>query len=488
MNFISASFLAFFLITGIVYFCIPKRMQWGWLLAASLFFYLCSDLRYFLFLLFGVLSTYGAAIWIKRWKEQKRKARLVLTGVLVLNLGLLVFLKFFDYSMGLFAALAQMLGAQWTWEPLGLILPLGISFYTLQIAGYCIDVYRGKIEPQKNLAKYALFVTFFPQILQGPIPRYDQLAPQLLGQHSFDYVRVKQGLQLMLWGFFQKMVLADRAAVLVNEVFQNHTEYAGGVAVLAAFAYTLQIYADFSGCVNIARGAAQVLGIELMQNFKLPYFSTSIAGFWRRWHISLSSWLRDYVYIPLGGNRKGALRKYLNVMLVFLVSGLWHGTGIHYLVWGLLHGAYQVMGALLSPLRERIAKGVRLDRIPWLRTGLQILITFLLVNIAWIFFRAPDTATAVQIIASMFQPQGVSESAAALLGILNWKNLVLLAGCCLLQLGVSLLQTRFALRQRFNRLPLLIRWGVYFAGIASVLVFGYYGPGYDSAAFIYMQF
>jgi len=249
---------------------------------------------------------------------------------------------------------------------------------------------------RKNPAKFTLFMAFFPQILQGPIPRFGQLAPQLYAPHRFRYETFCSGMQLMLWGYIQKMVIADRAAVLVDYVYGNAEQFYGITLLTASLFYSLQIYADFSGCVDIERGTAEMFGIDLAKNFERPYFATSIQDFWRRWHISLSSWLRDYVYIPLGGNRKGLARKYVNILIVFFVSGLWHGVGLHFLFWGLLHGAYQVAGALWQRIRtafaarrKKPAQVLSPARL-CVRRAWKIFFTFNLVNLAWIFFRVPS--------------------------------------------------------------------------------------------------
>ncbi len=497
MSLISISFLVFLTLAVLGYYLLPKRARWAWLLAVSLLFYGMADLRYLVFLLFSAGTTYGAALLMTAGplggtsSPSKGRRKLVLALVLLLNLGLLFFLKFYHYSASILEILT---GGALVLPYLNLIMPLGISFYTLQVAGYCIDVYRGKVQPQRNPLKYLLFVSFFPQIIQGPIPRYDFLAPQLLEGHSYDARQVKFGLQRMLWGYFKKMVIADRAGLLVATVFDGYAYpayYDGAQVALAAVLFSIQLYADFSGCVDIVTGAAQTMGIRLPQNFDRPYFATSIQDFWRRWHISLSSWLRDYVYIPLGGSRRGRVRQYGNIMVVFLVSGLWHGVGVTYLVWGLLHGFYQVVGKLLQPVRSKFLAWTKVDQSTAGFRLLQSGLTFGFVTLAWIFFRAPSLGTALSMCKRIlldFQLSSLLGDSLYTLG-LNEKNLYLLFFCIALLFLVELLQIRIpALQERMDRQPLPIRWLLAIALICAVLIFGVYGANVDPAAFIYEQF
>ncbi|KAA3386905.1 MBOAT family protein, partial [Akkermansia muciniphila] len=395
MNFISVAFILFLFCSVLIYYVLPAKAQWGWLLGCSIFFYLCYDVRYIFFLLFSCTTTFFAGKAIRKVSTKQKKIA-ILISTLIINLGLLLFIKYANYSLGLFSILAQKIGITLTFPYLNLLVPIGISFYTLQAVGYCIDVYRGT-EPAQNFLKYFLFMIYFPQILQGPIPRFQALSSQLFETHRFNYRSIKFGLQLMMWGFFKKLVIADRAAILVNQVFDNVSGYAGFTLFFASLLYTLQIYTDFSGCVDIVRGASELFQIKLAQNFDQPYLATSIPEFWRRWHMSLSSWFRDYIYIPLGGNRKGLTRKCINVLIVFFVSGIWHGVGTHYIVWGFLHGVYQVIGMLW----DKIKKGSFLHTIrpP---TGIKILFTFNLVNFAWIFFRANTLSEAFLFLKNMF--------------------------------------------------------------------------------------
>lgn len=494
MSLLSLAFLIFFALSLIGYYLFPIKYRWIWLLAISLFFYLTADWRYMLFLGFSIVTTYAAGRLLGQVPAGLlRRRRFILAAVLFLNIGCLVFLKFYNFTANAVGLLAGFLGMNAAPPLFDFIMPLGISFYTLQVAGYCIDVYKEKIAPERHILKYALFVSFFPQIIQGPIPRYDFLAPQLTSPHKFEYRNFSHGLQLMLWGYFKKMVVADRAAIVVSAVFDNYAYPAyfdGGQILFAALLFSVQLYADFSGCVDIVRGCAQTFGIDLPLNFNRPYFATSIQDFWRRWHISLSSWLRDYVYIPLGGNRKGRIRQYINIMVVFLVSGLWHGVGFRYLAWGFLHGFYQVAGKLLQPLRTQIIDRTGVNRETIGYRILQIIPTFAMVTLAWIFFRATSLRTALSMVKRLFLDFHLSSLVGDTLYMfgLSETNTHLLFAAIAFMVLVGIVQSQGSIRQRLDRQPLVIRWAVFLAGIAAVLIYGMYGPGMNASAFIYAQF
>lgn len=491
MLFNSVKFLLFFAVGALVYYLVPKKLQWPWLLGMSVFFYACFGTTMFRCLLLNILSTYAAALLIGKLRSQKQTAsRLILAFVLLLNLGLLLYLKYYNFFADAADDLFRNFALPILLPERSLLLPLGISFYTLQTAGYCIDIYRGKYLPERNPAKYALFVLFFPCIMQGPIGRYDALSPTLFGRHKFEEHRFAAGMQRMLWGYFKKMVVADRAAILVDQVFNHYSDYSGAEILIASFFYTVQLYADFSGYVDIAAGAAECFGVRIAENFSRPYFAKSIQDFWRRWHRTLSFWLRDYLYIPLGGNRKGKVRKYLNVMIVFLVSGLWHGVGFHYLVWGFLHGFEQVAGALLMPLRNRSIKLLHVNRAGFSHRLYQVIVTFCLVSFNWIFFRASSVSGALRMIRSMvsvWNPWIFFDGTLYTLGLSMPNFWIAVSSFCLMLL-VSLLQRSYSLRSFIGRQSLPFRWGLYFAGTFAVLIFGVYGIGYNAADFIYMQF
>ncbi|GHT56190.1 hypothetical protein FACS1894109_04410 [Spirochaetia bacterium] len=350
MNFTTWQYLAFLPIVFILYYAITAiNKQWSnkvsqvMLLAASLFFYACWNPVYILLILFSVLVTWVSGIMMEG-KSQKYK-KLVLIASLVINLGILFFFKYFNFFADQFGRVTALPVPNFN-----MLLPVGISFYTFQALGYSIDVYRGTIQTERDFINYALFVTFFPALVAGPIERTAHLLPQFKVNNTFDYGKVASGLKLAAWGMFKKVVIADRIAVYVNAVYAAPDTFPASSIALAVFFFAIQIYCDFSGYSDIAIGSARALGFNLTANFRHPYFAHSIADFWRRWHISLTSWFKDYIYIPLGGNRRGLLRQCGNILVVFALSGLWHGAAWHFVAWGALHGLLQVIERLASIL------------------------------------------------------------------------------------------------------------------------------------------
>lgn len=397
MSFCTLNYGYFLAVLIPLYFLVPKRFQRYVLLVFSIVFYLMYDKKAFVIMAASGAVVYAAARCMERLKDQTQKKYLLASAIIAI-IGILVLLKYNVF-------LSRIPGLGWLsaiktglFDKYSIVLPLGISFYSLAITGYLIDVYRGKTEAERNYLDFLLFESFFPHILQGPIARYDALAKQFKETHAFDYTRFCRGLQLMLWGYIKKMVIADRAAIVVNSIYDTYYTVGGTELFVASLLYTLTIFADFSGCVDIARGTAAVFGIDLADNFKQPYLAVSIQDFWRRWHISLSSWFRDYLYIPLGGNRKGELRRWVNVMIVFGVSGIWHGAGWNYLLWGGLHGLYQWAGHALEPVRKRCYKWFHIAEEGKEARIFKVLVTFNLVNFAWIFFRVTDVRHACYII------------------------------------------------------------------------------------------
>lgn len=409
MLFNSLTFLIFFPAVVCLYFVLPHKYRWGMLLIASYIFYMGWNAAYALLLFASTLVTYLAALFIDKSEKQKRK-KLFLTLSLVINLGILFVFKYFNFfTSGLYAVLDGF-GVPYTPISSSLVLPVGISFYIFQALGYSIDVYRNDVPAQKNFGKYALFISFFPQLVAGPIERSGNLFHQLEEEHFFDRAQASSGLRLMLWGYFKKIVIADTVCVAVNTVYNNLTAYDGLAILLATFLFAIQIFCDFSGYSDIARGCARIMGFRLMLNFDHPYFAVSIQDFWRKWHISLSTWFKDYVYIPLGGNRKGEKRRALNLMITFLVSGLWHGTNWTFVLWGGIHGAYQVIGRATKKWREKFNNAIGLTKAPKLHTALRMLFTFCLVCFAWIFFRADNFGDAIYAVTHLFDFSALSPS------------------------------------------------------------------------------
>lgn len=496
MLFNSMDFLIFFPVVTLGYFLLPQKARWVFLLAASYFFYMCWNPVYALLLLLSTAMTYLCGLLLGRAggiADAFRRRRLRVAAVALcfgINLAILFFFKYFNFFFYSLAVIGRQVGV--TLRPLrfDVLLPVGISFFTFQALGYTVDVYRGDIEPVRHFGKYALFVSFFPQLVAGPIERSANLLGQFDEVHRFDFDRMRQGLLLMLWGLVQKVVIADRAAVVVNAVFAEPGAFNGMQILFGIFCFSVQLFCDFSGYSDIAIGAAQVMGFRLMDNFHQPYFATSIQDFWRRWHISLSTWFRDYVYIPLGGNRGGRLRKYRNLMITFLVSGLWHGANWTYVLWGGLHGLLQVLGDALGPAKQWCYRRfhIRTDTMVF-RAG-QRALTFTMVCFLFALFRAESLSAAAALFRQLFTSfhPGNLFDGQFLPVALNVPHTALLLGCIALLFFVNWLQMRGSVRDRVLRQNLPARWAFYYAALFFVIIFGYYGPGYDASQFIYFQF
>ncbi len=478
MTYMSFPFYLFVTAAFLLYYGMPLKHRWLVLLAGSIFFYwrACGSGAGMAVLLVTILTAYAVGILLER---MRRKSTLAGTVLLILLPWLCC--KNGNYILEI---LLHRDAVNW-------IIPLGISFYTLQIISYLTDIYGGRIEAQRNPAKLALYVTFFPQIVQGPIPRYDRLAGQLYAGHSFCERTVVRGFYRILWGFFLKMMIADRAAVVVNEVFDHHDQYVGCYVLVAGILYSIELYADFAACISISKGIANLFGINLADNFNHPYLAVSVKDFWHRWHMSLSEWLKDYIYIPLGGSHRGRIRTFLNLILTFLVSGIWHGAGLRFVVWGLMHAGYQIAGQLTQKARLRAVGILGLEEAVEVRTWIQRIWTFLCVMVAWILFRAENLTTGLQMIRSMFRVRNVwifTNDALLTLG-LDWKEWLVLTASILILFIVSLKQekgTVFA--DRIFGQPIMVRWGLYLIVIFGIMTYGVYGMGYDPQAFIYGGF
>jgi D-alanyl-lipoteichoic acid acyltransferase DltB (MBOAT superfamily) len=446
---------------------------------------MCWRAELIVLILFSSFSNWFISDRIYKSDNKRAKKRL-LTLSLVINFGLLIIFKYLMFFSTVLSEIYALFG--WTY-PVGefnIILPMGISFYTFQAASYTIDVYKGEYTPEKNYFKFTLFITFFPQLVAGPIERADRLLNQLFTKKKWSTENVSLGLKLMLLGYFKKMVIADRAAVLVNNVFNSCENYHGMAFIIAAFFFTLQIYGDFSGYTDIARGCAKILGIDLMLNFDKPYFANSIKDFWRRWHISLSQWFRDYVYIPLGGSRCSTLRKYLNLMITFLVSGLWHGANYTFIFWGGLHGAYQVIGDIKNKALSKI--GIKTEH--RIFNIVKIPITFVLVAFAWIFFRANSIGDGLYIVTHLFDDinrvtdmQYVYEVFNGL-GLTIFQILIVFFAIVLLWLSEAV-SGKYSITEFFDRRPFIIRYVYYFIISNIILLTGVFS---DGGQFIYFQF
>ena len=409
MVFNSIEFLIFFPIVLLLYFILPQKLRWIMLLAASYYFYVSWNFSLIWLIMFTTAVSYVSSIIIERIKEKhpdgkKRwQERFWLILTLATSLGVLFFFKYFNFLSDSVSSIFNIFRAE-NKAPLvlNLILPVGISFYTFQTLSYVIDVYKGSVKAEKHLGYYALYVSFFPQLVAGPIERPENLIPQLHAKHKFSWDNAIPGLRKMLIGFFKKMVVADLIATYVNIVYNDPSSSTGFGVLVATVLFSFQIYCDFSGYTDIAIGCSEVMGIRLMQNFNRPYISESIQEFWRRWHISLSSWFKDYLYFPLGGSRCKKWRHMLNIFIVFLVSGLWHGAAWTFVLWGVIHGVYQIIGALTKKLREKGWRALRLDPAGRFVRAVRRVITFALAAFAWIFFRANNFAELGIILKKLF--------------------------------------------------------------------------------------
>ncbi|WP_290443210.1 MBOAT family O-acyltransferase [Clostridium sp. CF012] len=451
--------------------------------------------KYIVFIATSTIITYLTGLLIEnanKISNEKRAMKLKKFWVISSfssNLGILFLFKYYNFFNVSLVRGLNIFGISIHMPLFRYLLPLGISFYTLQALSYIIDVYRKDVVAERNLGKLALFVSFFPQVVAGPIEKSKNMLHQFDEKHVFDYERVKNGLLLMLWGVFVKIVVSDRLALLVNTVYSKPNNYKGFTILIATVFFTFQIYLDFMSYSDIARGAAQVLGFKITNNFKQPYLSKSIKEFWSRWHISLTSWFKDYLYFPLGGNRRGKLRTYYNIMIVFLVSGLWHGATFNFIVWGGLHGLYQITGYLTKPIKEKAIKSFKINTEAFSFKFLQVITTFMLVNFAWIFFKADTFLNALRIIKNSFyfNPRVFLDGSIFKLGLDSKEFIIAIVGIFLVII-VDLMQKKWNLRIQLSKQNIIFRWTIYISVIVVILILGMYGPGYSMKQFIYSQF
>ena len=532
MAFTSVQFVVFLFVVATAYFLTPKRYRWVTLFIANYVFYFFAGAKYFIYLLATTSTIYLGALQLgrmsqknkadfaeakatldkeakKAWKAKfTKKKRAVLIPTLLFNLGILCVLKYSAFVSGNLNALFARFSLDVAMPVPSFLLPLGISFYTFQSLAYLIDVYREKYEPERNPAKFALFISFFPQIVQGPIGRFPDLAAQLYRPNSFSYERVKFGIQLMLWGAFKKLVIADRAKVIVDTIFGYPETFGGTYVAVAALVYCVQLYGDFSGGIDIATGAAQILGIQLEKNFERPYLATSIPDFWRRWHITLGAWFRDYVFYPLSlskffmkvgkrgrklfGNYIGKLLSVLiPQFIIFFLIGVWHGAEWKYIAFGFYNGSLIVLGILFDqPFKKLIEKfEIKTECFSW--HLFQVLRTLFLVALGKIITRAPGVGASVYMVRSMVQnwDSDVLLNGGLLKLGLDVQDLWLLLFASLVLLTVSLLQeSGIQVREALARQNLLFRWVIYLGAIFSLILFGVYGLNYNASDFIYRGF
>ena len=491
MLFNSFSYAVFLPVVFILYWMIPHRYRWGVLLAASYYFYMSWNPKYIILILWTTLVSYYAAILIEQQSNVAKK-RMILTIAAVICLGLLFFFKYFNFISQSITDMCRLFRINTHPITLHLLLPVGISFYTFQTLSYVIDVYKGTTQAEHHFGIYAAFVSFFPQLVAGPIERSNNLLPQIKATYmpsfvytnnntAFDYSCASYGLKLIAWGLFKKIVIADSIAVFTGKVFTNPMEYNGFGLLFSIFSFSIQIYCDFSGYSDIAVGSSKLFGINLMTNFKSPYFSQSIREFWSRWHISLSTWFRDYVYIPLGGNRKGKFRKIINLVITFLVSGLWHGANWIFVIWGGLHGLGQVIENSLIPKDKQSSNRI-------LRF-IKIILVYLFCSFTWVFFVSSSLSDALYIITHFFNgitnPLLYLKSGFFLSVNISKFDLI----CLFISLIILVIYDYISIRKDVIALitsqTVFIRWSIYIAFSIWVLLNVSVN---DAAEFIYFQF
>jgi alginate O-acetyltransferase complex protein AlgI len=485
MFFNSLDFAIFFPIIFILYWIVSKHITTRNLLiiVASYVFYGWWDWRFLILIVISSLVDFIVGQKIHHTQSKKKRKYFLLISLLV-NLGFLAYFKYTNFFIETFIDSFRLFGRELEVSTLNIILPVGISFYTFQTLSYTIDIYRKQLKPTKDWISFFAFVAFFPQLVAGPIERASHLLPQFFKQHKFNYEQVKSGLLLIAFGLFKKMVIADRAAILVNQVYNNPTDYYGYEMVIATVLFAFQIYCDFSGYTDIAIGTARTMGFDIMKNFDSPYFSKSITEFWRRWHISLSTWFRDYVYIPLGGSRKGEYKTYANLFIVFVVSGLWHGAAITFVVWGAIHGVFIVIEKALTRLRKKVFTAKR----QFLNYVFAIPFTFFIVCFAWVFFRANSFSDALLIIQNSLNFNSKP---------FLWDNMyinnfderelwVLFTAILALSLK-DFIDRNDTWIIKLNQTNFTIRWAVYLILALSIIFYGQYGDD-SPAEFIYFQF
>jgi D-alanyl-lipoteichoic acid acyltransferase DltB (MBOAT superfamily) len=489
MLFNSLDFAIFFPIVFILYWVLAKNLTLRnvLILIASYVFYGWWDWRFLILIVISSLVDFlvGKAI-DKTDNKAKRKSFLVIS--LLVNLGFLVYFKYTNFFIDTFVDAFTLFGKNIEVTTLNIILPVGISFYTFQTLSYTIDIYRNQLKSTNNALAFFSFVAFFPQLVAGPIERASHLLPQFYKTYKFNYNQIKSGLLLIAFGLFKKMVIADRAAIIVNQVYNNPNDYKGVEVIIATILFAFQIYCDFSAYSDIAIGTARTMGFDLMKNFDSPYFSKSITEFWRRWHISLSTWFRDYVYIPLGGSRNGKYNTYKNLFLVFLISGLWHGAAINFVIWGALHGLVIVLEKATYKKRLKLYKRLGLDKNIFSNKLFFASITFTIVCFAWVFFRADTFNNAQILIKSVFSNNFIILFTDQVYKLgLERGNLIILLVFISLLLFFEIIYNRNKVVSFINKQSIVFRWTTYITIIFVIIIFGIYG-GEDKSQFIYFQF
>lgn len=485
MLFNSYQYVIFLPVVLALYFSIAGRFRWAVLLVASYVFYMAWEPAYAILIFASTVVDYAVGLQLGRAQRPRVRLMLLLCSIVV-NLGLLFTFKYFNFFRAVVEDVTSLTGASWDLPQLDVLLPVGISFYTFQTLSYTIDVYRGRKEPERHFGMFALYVSFFPQLVAGPIERSSRLLPQLRQRYAFHYPDAVEGLQLILWGLFKKMVIADSLATVVQTVYASPETYPGPLLALATLCFAYQIYCDFSGYSDIAIGSARLLGVRLMTNFNRPYHARSIQEFWQRWHISLSTWFRDYVYIPLGGNQRAKLRWYLNLMAVFVLSGLWHGANWTFLMWGLVHALLYLAWLMTGGVRRSlVGHGPKA-----IHSLLQLALTFVCVNLAWVFFRADSLSDAFYVLGHLhdgwslvWHADGGLSEASGVLGIAT-RKLKGMAAALTFLIVVEKFQKNMTIAELSAAMPRPLRWASYLALTIVILNCG----ATHEIPFMYFQF
>lgn len=477
MLFNSYQFFVFFIIVCFLYFFIPKKARCVFLLGASYYFYCSWNAAYGFLLMFITICTYLSG-WLM--EHGKNKKSILIMGIAV-DFGVLAVFKYFNFFIENINHILQFAHQNARFDLLELVLPVGISFYVFQAVGYLADVYRADIQAERDIIKFGLFLSFFPQLVAGPIERSRNLLSQIKTLESRNVLNaddISDGIVLMLWGYFEKLVIADRCALFVNCVYADVQNFGFWQISAAVLFFSIQIYCDFDGYTNIARGAARILGIRLISNFRQPYFAGNIEDFWKRWHTSLTGWLTDYIYIPLGGSRRGRLITYRNLWIVFLISGLWHGASWHFVIWGMIHAVFMTVCKIMKNLAGSKAFSA------W--GGVFSILNFCLVSLVWIFFRADTVSSAFTLIRRLFVFDASGLSAAAMWSRYDW--IVAAAGILLLGFVDGCREKGVRLLEEFQKKSGIVKATVLTVFLFIIILFGEYGAEYDVSLFLYFQF
>ena len=482
MLFNSLTFLVFFVVVTGLYFLLPHRFRWFLLLLASCFFYMFFKPVYILILFGTIIIDCYAGIKLEEIQDKKKKKFFLILS-LIANIGVLVVFKYFNFINENISQVLVHVGVQNPIPFLKILLPIGLSFHTFQAMSYTIEVYRGNQKAERHFGIYALYVMFYPQLVAGPIERPQNILHQFRIQHNFEYANVSAGLKLMLWGFFKKLVIADRLAIGVDEVYNHLDSYTGIALIIATIFFAIQIYCDFSGYSDIALGAAKVMGFTLMVNFNRPYASRSISEFWTRWHISLSSWFKDYLYIPLGGNRVKVSRLYFNLFIVFMISGLWHGASWTFIIWGALHGIYLIFALITKNIGVRISDFFKKLKLSFLVNAFNIGFVFALITFAWLFFRAKTTHDAFYVVEHLLDIHSINMAKDIYLN--NGQDFFVTSIFVIFFMEVVQYINSNYRNLLFKHPSVIVRWGFCISLIIMICVFGIY---HNDSEFIYFQF